>query len=281
MYKFEIAKNFTTIEGVNIYIITIGSDESKMEYLKKSADIKLLNINYLVVSWNGFIDKIIHMLHFIKDIPNDDIICFIDAYDIIVSDTVHNIYKKFINTKCNILFSSELVCFPYINFDKYTKIFNDNIETNFKYLNSGGYIGYKENIYNMLSSKSISDIRELCNIGGDQNFFTQYYLINYNNSKINIKLDYKQSIFQSMCCVNFNDFEFHNGYLYNKYLDTYPSFIHFNGFGDNDIKMAINITNNKLINIIEESLERLIISSNGDVINLPYEQFDKKYIKQK
>ena len=45
--------------------------------------------------------------------------------------------------------------------------------------------------------------------------------------------------------------------------------------------MAIHITNHKLINIIEESLERLIISSNGDVINLPYEQFDKKYIKQK
>jgi hypothetical protein len=45
-----------------IHFVTIGSDEKKMEYLKKSAHIKNLNITYITVNWRGFIDKIICMI---------------------------------------------------------------------------------------------------------------------------------------------------------------------------------------------------------------------------
>lgn len=253
-----------------IIYVTIGSDEKKMNYLKKSGEIKDININYIIVKWKGYIDKIKYMIEYIKDYQDNDIICFIDAYDVIVSN-IEDIYKKFIKYNCNILFSSEFICYPYSNIDRYTNI---NLKTNFKYLNSGGYIGYKKNLYEMLISKPLEEIELLCNNGGDQNFFTHYYL----NNLMNIKLDTNQEIFQSMCCVNFYEFEFHNGYLYNKILETYPCFIHFNGFGDDDIKNAIY--KNKSINIIEESLQRLIISIQGDIISLPYEQFDNKYINQ-
>lgn len=257
-------------KSTSIYFVTIGSDETKIEYLKKSAEIKNIDIKYIIIKWTGFVNKIKYMIDFMKDYNDDDIICFIDAYDVIVSN-IENIYKNFINYNCNIVFSSECICFPYSNIERYKNI---NSKTNFKYLNSGGYIGYKKNIYQMLTSTKLEEITMLCKNGGDQNFFTQYYL----NNQINIKLDTNQEIFQSMCCVNFYEFEFHNGYLYNKILETYPCFIHFNGFGDNDIKTAIYKNNH--VNIIEEFLQRLIISIKGDIISLPYEQFDNKYINQ-
>jgi hypothetical protein len=272
-----------------IIIVTIYSDEEKLIYLKNSARIKNINIHYLFIKWNGFIDKIIHMIKFLDTIEEkNSIICFIDAYDIIINqNSIETLYEKFINQKCNILFSSELVCFPFINKIKYNEIeLNkiNNIETNFKYLNSGGYIGYYKYVYHMLKSKNLYEIKELCNIGGDQNFFTYYYLEYYNlidnNNLIHIKLDYNQIIFQSMCCVNFNDFEFMNGILYNKYLNSYPFFIHFNGFGDNDIKYAVN-EKNEYINIIEEFLEIMIKSINSNKIQLNYGQYDEIYIKQK
>jgi hypothetical protein len=258
----------------HIYFITIGSDETKIKYLKKSVEIKNIDMKYIIIKWRGFVDKIKYMIECIKDYNDNDIVCFVDAYDIIVSN-VEDIYNRFIKYNCNILFSSEFICFPYSNIEGYTNI---NSKTNFKYLNSGGYIGYKKNIYEMLKYRTLEEIYILCKNGGDQNFFTQYYLNNKINNEINIKLDTNQEIFQSMCCVNFYDFELHNGYVYNKILEIYPCFIHFNGFGDNDIKNAIY--KHKYINIIEEFLQRLIMSINGDVISLPYEQFDNKYINQ-
>lgn len=253
-----------------IIYVTIGSDEQKMEYLKKSSQIKDIDIHYIIIKWKGFIDKIKYMIEFIKEYQDNDIICFIDAYDVIVSNN-KDIYQKFIDYNCNILFSTEFICFPYDNIEKYI---NSNEKTNFKYLNSGGYIGYKKYLYEMLISTSLEEIELLCKNGGDQNFFTQYYL----NNKKNIKLDINQEIFQSMCCVNFYEFEFHNGYLYNKILETYPCFVHFNGFGDNDIKTAIY--KKKHVNVLKNTLDRLILSIHGDVISLPYKQFDNKYIKQ-
>ena len=78
-----------------IIFVTIGSDEKKMDYLKKSSLLKDIDINYIIIKWRGFIDKIKYMIDFIKDYQDDDILCFIDAYDVIVSN-VYDIYKKFI-----------------------------------------------------------------------------------------------------------------------------------------------------------------------------------------
>lgn len=272
----------------NIIIVTVYSDENKIKYLKKSSIIKNINVCYLYVKWKGFIDKIKAMIQFLNEVKDKNIIiCFIDAYDIIITENnIQKLYKKFMDKKCNILFSSELVCFPYINKEKYNEIYNnftDNI-TNFKYLNSGGYIGYYKYIYEMLTYKSILEIEQICNIGGDQNYFTQYYLEYYNlinqNNLIHIKLDYNQTIFQSMCCVNFNDFEFQNGFLYNKVLNTFACFIHFNGFGDEEIKYAIN-KNHEYVNVIEDFLEIMIKSINNHFFLLEYKQYDNFYIEQK
>ena len=61
----------------------------------------------------------------------------------------------------------------------------------------------------------------------DQTYFTHFFIENF--SKMNIKLDTNSSIFQNMFLINWNDFEFKNGRIYNKILKNFPCFIHFNG----------------------------------------------------
>jgi hypothetical protein len=45
-----------------------------------------------------------------------------------------------------------------------------------------------------------------------------------------IKIDTEQNIFQSMYYVNFTEFYYLNGRLYNSILNKKPCFAHFNGF---------------------------------------------------
>ena len=204
------------------------------------------------------------------NISDDTIVCFIDAYDVIFSSQNDDIFDKFINLNCNILFSAELFCYPENNAKYYNdlKLYNSN--SNFKYLNSGGYIGYNKYIKKMLEWKSDDDIIDICKNCGDQNYFTLYFLENWNTE--NIKLDINQEIFQSMCGLNYyKDFIFINGKLYNKALKKYPSIIHFNGFGDMEIKKAKNILTGSNENIIKKFIDLMIESKiNESIINIYY-----------
>ena len=65
-----------------IHIFTFLTDESRIEHLEKTSNMFNVNIKYIKnSSWNGYVDKIIAIKNAIKDIDDNDIICFIDAYD--------------------------------------------------------------------------------------------------------------------------------------------------------------------------------------------------------
>ena len=217
------------------HIFTIGSDESKMTQLKESAEISMTKINYIVTgSWNGYVDKIITMMNLLKDIPDDDIVCFIDAYDVLSFSGQAEILSKFKEYNCKLVLSGELTCYP----DKYQGRYNEiyAIKTdyippsNFKYVNSGGYIGYKKAIMELLLWKPLEEIHIICEKGGDQNYFSEYYLEYGLDNDKGLKIDVGQQLFQSMNKTEFGDFEFINGRLHNKILNNFPCFAHFNGF---------------------------------------------------
>jgi hypothetical protein len=101
-----------------------------------------------------------------------------------------------------------------------------NVDSKYKYVNSGGYIGYKYAIQELFNWKSYDDIYKICSNGGDQSYFTEYF-ISKHSDKVN--LDSKCLIFQNMHLVNWNELIFENGKLYNTIMKTKPCFIHFNG----------------------------------------------------
>ena len=231
------------------HLYTVASDESKMAKLYESAKIADITVNRIeVLHWTGFIDKILLMKQIVDAMDEDDIVCFVDAYDVLVFSDAEEIVRKFRASEKSILLSSELNCYPPENLDKYNlieyKLFEQDeaagtwgtdktrcFTTNYKYLNSGGYVGYAGAIKRMFQWKTVDEIREMCLHGGDQNFFTQYYL-EYALMETTIGLDFKQEIFQSMYKVNLGDFAFFQGRLYNHVLRTYPCFAHFNGYRD-------------------------------------------------
>jgi hypothetical protein len=205
-----------------LYIYTFLTDETRIKYLKETAELNNLEIYYIKnENWNGYIDKIIAVNNIIKQLNDNDIVCFIDAYDVLVNNNMIEIINNFENYNCDLLLGAELNCYPELYINKF-----NNTSTNYKYVNSGGYIGYKWAIQKIFDWKSLYDIYNICKNGGDQTYFIEYFLEHHSDK---IKLDDKCRIFQNMHWVNWNEISFISGKMYNTILNTKPCFIHFNG----------------------------------------------------
>lgn len=246
------------------HIYTICSDLSKLTHLIESSHAANLDINiHKLDVWNGYVDKITTMIDILESHSETDIICFIDAYDVICYSGMDEIINKFKDSKCNILLSGEINCYPDNSLGRYKELecqmydflikngreedhsdISPIFPTNFKYVNSGGYIGYCSDLLKMLKWKSVKEIAEMCQDGGDQNYFSIYYLehafdsfkreLECREKNIEpydvIKIDTEQNIFQSMYNVKFTEFYYLNGRLHNSILNKKPCFAHFNGF---------------------------------------------------
>ena len=212
-----------------LHIFTFYTDESRLIYLKQSLQNHNVNITYLYSSaWNGYIDKILYMIETVKNIPDDDIVCFIDAYDVLINSSANEILDKFTSFNCRVLLGAELNCYP----SNYSGQLDDIAEalclpTKNKYINSGGYIGYKKDIHTLLTWKSPQEITNICSHGGDQTYFIEYYL--HNHTQKSILLDSESKIFQNMHLISWAEIDFRDGRVYNNVLNMYPCFVHFNG----------------------------------------------------
>ena len=82
--------------------------------------------------------KLLYMSDFLNTLPEDDIIMFVDAYDVLIISDKKTILEKFLQKKTPLLFAAEKNCWPLDNVkDRFP-----NSPTPFKYINSGTYIGY-------------------------------------------------------------------------------------------------------------------------------------------
>ena len=209
-----------------LHIFTFGArDLSRFQYLKASAKMCGIYINYITQeTYNGHYDKIKCMMQAIEDLPDDDVVCFIDGFDLLALGTEAVIMKKFLAYKCDLLFGAELNSWP----RDYTSNYPDlGIKNNYKFLNSGGFIGYTHALKALYTWKSPDEIKRICNTGSDQGYCIEY-LFEFHNTR-NIKLDWHQSIFQNMFGVDWNELYVKDGRIVNGVLHQTPCFIHFNG----------------------------------------------------
>lgn len=118
----------------------------------------------------------------------DKIILFTDGYDVIFINDLEYIVQKFKNFEARILFSAEPYCWPDKNLaSKYPEVKDGN-----RYLNSGLYMGYVPEILEILEKEDIGDTDD------DQLFFTKVYLDEEFRTRINMKLDHNNEIFQNL-----------------------------------------------------------------------------------
>jgi len=206
-----------------LHIFTFLTDESRIQYLKKTAEGNDVEVHYIKNdTWNGYVDKIIAVNRAMESLQEEDIVCFIDAYDVLVNHEISTILNGFFSYDCDLLLGAELACYPTRYQDRFPLT-----RSNHRFLNSGGYIGYKHAIRDILEWKPLSEIHKICAYGGDQTYFIEYFLNFYLEKKI--RLDDRCLVFQNMHWVNWKELEFVEGRMYNTVMKTFPCFIHFNG----------------------------------------------------
>lgn len=176
-----------------VHVVTCGTDRKQCVKLNTSArnhGIDVINIGKNI-EWKGTDMsalgggmKINLMNEFLKEIPDNDIVLFTDAYDVFYADNLDTIVERFKDFKSDTVFSSERVCWPLSDMaDKFPEC-----STPYRYLNSGTYIGYASELKKIMSYKPIADNDD------DQLYVQEIFL---NDKNIDIALDYESYIFQT------------------------------------------------------------------------------------
>ena len=159
----------------NTYIITYSNSKDKLKYLKESEKIFNTTVNYITSpAWEGYITKIKAVKKYIESFNDNDIIIFIDAFDVLISGHTNEIIEKFKLYNCDILVSAELNCYPPFFKNDIDKIMPKEIKN--KYINAGGYMGYVKHIKSFLEWKNINEIERICQHGGDQTYILKYFI---------------------------------------------------------------------------------------------------------
>lgn len=135
-----------------LHIVTVAT-ESKFyfPYLVESCKKNGVNLTVLGYGeeWKGFNWKFKKMIDFLKTLPQDDVVCFLDGYDILCVRKLNDLVPEFLKIKkeinCKILVGSE----QHFTFLKYgTQLLYGKCEN--KLVNSGNYMGLAKDVLEIL-----------------------------------------------------------------------------------------------------------------------------------
>lgn len=212
-----------------LYIVTYGTEEAQMYFLRKSATVYGLTIHNLAKHkrWDGYQDKLWGIRDWIasRSFKEEDRILFVDAYDVLMAGPVEEIWSAY--RECGspqLLVAAEKNCFPYPD------MADDFPEVNspYRYLNSGGFMGTPSAILEAINWMEDDLVKEICRVSTDQGYVVRYYLEFYKEK--NIVLDVDCRLFNCMIKVRWDtELEFKKGRYYNCVTQTYPCVLHFNG----------------------------------------------------
>ena len=198
----------STIESgsMKTHIITVGTDKTKMWGLEQSAKrhaITYLNLGEGIEWCGGTMEgqgggqKINLVRGHIRTLPQDDLVLFVDGYDVLFTDNIDVIKERFEGFKCDILFAAEKSCWP-----EPTKAPEFPMTpTPYKYLNSGVYMGNVTSLRHFFSEVVAND-------QDDQLWIQKRYL---GANGLKIKLDHEGYIFQCDDEVSFDGQQISNG----------------------------------------------------------------------
>lgn len=187
----------------NVKVLTVATDENHgLERFMRSANIYGINVEVLGKGekWTGgdmnhpgggqkinlLKNKLNEMM---KSDDKNTIVLFTDSYDVLYMSNIEEIVKKFkAFPDTRVLFSAEQYCWPDSNLaGQYPKL-----EVANPYLNSGGFIGYLPELYEIVNHHEVSDKED------DQLFYTKIYLDATLRDALKISLDHNSAIFQNL-----------------------------------------------------------------------------------
>jgi len=216
----------------NIKFVCVATEmKLYLPYLKQLIpDLVILGLN---TKWDGFFTKYKLFNEYLSNLNDDDIVCFLDAYDVLPTKKINTLYEKFVSTIQKYPDTKMILAY-----EKFNNVFLECAaevcfgSVNGIRINSGTYIGYVKNIKNIL--KSMID-KYNTNTSDDQTALTQYA----NNFPQHIYIDINKEFF-FVCCDSLQQINITNN---NK-----SCFIHANGNGlmDEFLKTEHNIIVNNV-----------------------------------
>ena len=219
--------------GFKLKIVTVATEETDgLKRLLRSGEVYGLDITVtgLGLEWQGGdvarfsggghkINIMKEKLSEWKDEPNT-IVMFTDAYDVILTTTADKILEKFLEFECKIVFAAEPFLWPDLSLERHYP----QTRLGYKYLNSGGFIGYAKDVWELVNDKPIGNDED------DQLFYSVIYVD--KREKYGLRLDHRSHIFQNLNGAS-DDVELehreNDTVLLNKLYQTYPAMVHGNG----------------------------------------------------
>lgn len=168
-------------------ILTVGThNKGYYEILQESCkrnNLELINLGW-GKEWKGFTMRYDLMDEYLENQHNNEIIMFIDAYDVFFLEGEEEILKKFYSYKKNIVFGLQNGLFPSFTFTKC----DGNV------LCGGSYIGYSKNIKDLLKTLKNKELYNKYN-NDDQELLNNICVLNKDYFNENVAFDLEMKIF--------------------------------------------------------------------------------------
>lgn len=171
-----------------LHIITVATKNTQgLQQLRDSCDENGLDLTVLgmgmVYPGNGL--KLILIDEFLKTVHKNDIVLFVDAYDVLILADEKTILKKFYAKNTPVIVSAETFCYPLLLRDEEFP----PSPTPFRFINTGSIMGYVRDLKQILR-----DMKPLIPNIDDQGQVAEFFLKN----KHRFFLDYHADLFLTL-----------------------------------------------------------------------------------
>lgn len=210
-------------KNTNFHVITVATEENVgLNQLRHCCrefgiDLRVLGMG---IPYPGHGYKLSQLQNFVRHVAKDDVVLFVDAYDVLILADKKTILEKFRAKNVPFIISTESNCWPLTSREAEFP----PSPTPFRFINSGGIIGYAGHIRKILSA-----LKPIHPKDDDQGRFTELFL----KDKSLFCLDYQADIFLTLHGVSKNDLVVEKGKKRVKCLitESIPLIIHGNGYG--------------------------------------------------
>ncbi|XP_014258320.1 procollagen-lysine,2-oxoglutarate 5-dioxygenase 3 [Cimex lectularius] len=226
---------YSSANGLMVMTVATNRTDGFVRYMRSAEHFGLeVEVLGMGVAWEGGDmnyrgggHKVNLLKKALKPYKNDNqrLVLFTDSFDVIFMGGAEEIAARFAEMDSRLVFSSESLCWPEEELaEQYPQV-----EDGYKYLNSGGFIGYASDIYEILK------LHKIKNNDDDQLFYTKIYLNKALREEHKIKLDHKALIFQNIYAAEkdvklvTDGTDERGSYIVNEATATRPLILHGNG----------------------------------------------------
>jgi hypothetical protein len=172
------------MDNVTVLTVATHSEGSLDELINNKFKIPIEILGY-GKNWTGFDMKSREVYNKIKNLPDDDIVIYLDGFDTFINGNLETAIERFKKMDCGILFSKDIICknaiTKYVSNKIYSSCYNGYG------INAGLYMGYVKYIKDMLKIILESNCKD------DQR------IVNNLCNKVNyIKIDINNDIFHNI-----------------------------------------------------------------------------------